>query len=137
LGVVIDSTNLEGSIWTWWLRGRQVLRREDSDHPAEPATKQQLRPLLQGFGAAPPLISDIDLSLADKSLYVACWGTGEMRQYGNWSRAASWHHSTMSGVARLRRSQTGETACCRLIEGTGLMGRKLPGAEWATARHWF
>ena len=38
-------------------------------------------PLLQGFGAVPPLISDIDLSLDDKFLYVACWGTGEMRQY--------------------------------------------------------
>ena len=29
----------------------------------------------------PPLVTDIDLSLDDKFLYVACWGTGEMRQY--------------------------------------------------------
>jgi selenium-binding protein 1 len=29
----------------------------------------------------PPLISDIDLSLDDRFLYVACWGTGELRQY--------------------------------------------------------
>ncbi len=29
----------------------------------------------------PPLISDIDLSLDDRYLYVACWGTGELRQY--------------------------------------------------------
>ena len=40
-----------------------------------------LPPLLQGFGAVPPLVTDIDLSLDDRFLYVACWGTGELRQY--------------------------------------------------------
>jgi methanethiol oxidase len=40
-----------------------------------------LPPLLQGFGAVPPLVTDIDLSMDDRFLYVACWGTGEMRQY--------------------------------------------------------
>ena len=29
----------------------------------------------------PPLVSDIELSLDDKFLYVSCWGTGELRQY--------------------------------------------------------
>jgi hypothetical protein len=29
----------------------------------------------------PPLVTDIDLSMDDRLLYVACWGTGEMRQY--------------------------------------------------------
>ena len=29
----------------------------------------------------PPLVSSIDLSMDDRFLYVACWGTGEMRQY--------------------------------------------------------
>ena len=28
-----------------------------------------------------PLITDINLSLDDKQLYVSCWGTGELRQY--------------------------------------------------------
>jgi adenylate cyclase len=28
-----------------------------------------------------PLVTDIDLSMDDRFLYVACWGTGEMRQY--------------------------------------------------------
>jgi methanethiol oxidase len=27
------------------------------------------------------LVTDINLSLDDKFLYVSCWGTGEMRQY--------------------------------------------------------
>jgi selenium-binding protein 1 len=49
--------------------------------PPEPADASVLPGLLKGFGAAPPLISDIDLSLDDKYLYVACWGTGELKQY--------------------------------------------------------
>ena len=62
-------------------RGRQVSHREDGDDPARAAPKDQLPPLLQGFGAVPPLVTDIDLSMDDRFLYVACWGTGEMRQY--------------------------------------------------------
>ena len=29
----------------------------------------------------PPLVTDIDLSVDDKMLYVSCWGTGELKQY--------------------------------------------------------
>jgi selenium-binding protein 1 len=36
---------------------------------------------LKGFKAVPPLVSDIDLDLNDRFLYVSCWGTGEMHQY--------------------------------------------------------
>src|SRR5438093_166987 len=49
--------------------------------PAVPATAEQLPPALQPFGAVPPLITDINLTLDDRFLYVSCWGTGEMRQY--------------------------------------------------------
>ena len=49
--------------------------------PAEPADPEKLPPLLQGFKAVPPLISDINLSLDDRFLYVSCWGTGEFIQY--------------------------------------------------------
>ena len=49
--------------------------------PAEPADPADLPPLLQGFGAVPPLVTDINLSLDDRFLYVSCWGTGELRQY--------------------------------------------------------
>ena len=44
--------------------------------PAEPASEDQLPPLLKGFKAVPPLITDIDLSMDDRFLYVSCWGTG-------------------------------------------------------------
>ena len=37
--------------------------------------------LLKGFGAVPPLVTDINLSLDDRFLYVSCWGTGELHQY--------------------------------------------------------
>jgi methanethiol oxidase len=81
LGVVIDSENLEGSIWTWWREGGKFHIEKTVTIPPEPASKDQLPPLLQGFGAVPPLVTDIDLSMDDRFLYVACWGTGEMRQY--------------------------------------------------------
>jgi selenium-binding protein 1 len=29
----------------------------------------------------PPVVTDINLSLDDRLLYVSCWGTGELRQY--------------------------------------------------------
>ncbi|MFL6813261.1 MAG: selenium-binding protein SBP56-related protein, partial [Bradyrhizobium sp.] len=37
--------------------------------------------LLKAFGAVPPLVTDLNLSLDDRFLYVSCWGTGELRQY--------------------------------------------------------
>jgi len=46
--------------------------------PAEPADPSQLPPLLQGFKAVPPLLTDINLSVDDRFLYASCWGTGEM-----------------------------------------------------------
>ena len=81
LGVVVDTTNLEGSIWTWWREGSEFRIEKTATIPAEPADPELLPPLLKGFGAVPPLVTDIDLSLDDRFLYVACWGTGELRQY--------------------------------------------------------
>jgi selenium-binding protein 1 len=49
--------------------------------PAEPAEPDKLPALLQGFKAVPPFVTDINLSLDDRFLYVSCWGTGEFRQY--------------------------------------------------------
>jgi methanethiol oxidase len=82
LGVVVDTTNLEGSIWTWYRKRDGTFAIEKTATiPPEPADASLLPPLLQGFGAVPPLITDIDLSLDDRFLYVACWGTGELKQY--------------------------------------------------------
>ncbi|MEJ1157051.1 selenium-binding protein SBP56-related protein [Prosthecomicrobium sp. N25] len=81
LGVVVDTTNLEGSIWTWWREGGRFHIAKTATIPPEAADADLLPPLLKGFGAVPPLVTDIDLSMDDRFLYVSCWGTGELRQY--------------------------------------------------------
>jgi selenium-binding protein 1 len=83
VGVVISLADLSSSVWMWY-------RDEDTGEwgvrkvieiPAEPADASVLPPFLKGFGAVPPLVTDINLSLDDRTLYVSCWGTGELRQY--------------------------------------------------------
>jgi selenium-binding protein 1 len=81
VGVVVDTTNLEASIWTWYREKGRFQARKTITIPPEPAAADNLPALLKGFGAVPPLVSDIDLSLDDRHLYVACWGTGELRRY--------------------------------------------------------
>src|SRR4029453_5322111 len=49
--------------------------------PAGGAAPDHLPPMLKGFKACPPLVTDIDLSVDDKFLYVSCWGTGDLQQY--------------------------------------------------------
>ena len=48
---------------------------------AAAAAADDLPPLLKGFGAVPPLVTDLNLSLDDRFLYVSCWGTGELKQF--------------------------------------------------------
>ena len=79
--VVIDTTNLAASVWVYHRPNGKFEAKKIIEIPAEPADPDQLPPALKQFKAAPPLISDIDLSLDDRYLYVSCWGTGEMRQY--------------------------------------------------------
>lgn len=81
-GVVVDTTNLQGSIWTWWQKedGTFEAKKTITIDPA-PAAAEDLPDMLKGFEAVPPLVTDIDLSLDDKYLYVSCWGLGEMHQY--------------------------------------------------------
>ena len=104
--VVLSLKDLSASVWMW--------RREDGgkngkwsirkviEIPAEPADSGQLPPLLQGFKAVPPLVTDINLSLDDRFLYVSCWGTGEFIQYdvsdpANPKKTASLH---LGGIVR-------------------------------------
>ncbi|HWA78791.1 MAG TPA: selenium-binding protein SBP56-related protein [Acetobacteraceae bacterium] len=81
LGVVVDTTNLESSIWTFWREGGLFHARKTITIPSEPADPAHLPDLLRPFSAVPPLLTDIDLSLDDRYLYASCWGTGELRQY--------------------------------------------------------
>jgi selenium-binding protein 1 len=81
VGVVVSTADLSASVWTWFQSNGSWDVRKIIEIPAEPAHADQLPPALKPFGAVPPLVTDIDLSLDDRFLYVSCWGTGELRQY--------------------------------------------------------
>lgn len=81
LGVVVSLKDLAASIWVWHRHNGSWGVQKVIDIPAEPAKPEQLPPLLQGFKAVPPLITDINLSLDDRFLYISCFGTGEFLQY--------------------------------------------------------
>ncbi|KAF4984842.1 hypothetical protein FDECE_17009 [Fusarium decemcellulare] len=88
VSVAISTKDLSGSIFRWYLDPDS----KDSDPnwktekvitiPAEPVSDPSiLPPILRPFGAVPPLITDCDLSVDDKYLYVSCWATGELKQF--------------------------------------------------------
>jgi selenium-binding protein 1 len=82
VGVVTNTQDLSGSIWLWERAADgTVSASKIITIPAEAAEADQLPPLLQPFGAVPPLITDISLSVDDKDLYVSCWGTGERKRF--------------------------------------------------------
>jgi selenium-binding protein 1 len=85
--VVLSLKDLSSSIWLWYRKpgsngsvgGFEI--KKVIEIPAEPADPEQLPPLLKGFKAVAPLVTDINLSLDDRYLYVSCWGSGEFIQY--------------------------------------------------------
>lgn len=80
-GAVINVEDLSASVWLWHRDGDRWAVRKVITVPAEPADPAELPPALRPFAAVPPLITDIDLSVDDRTLYVSCWGTGELKQY--------------------------------------------------------
>jgi methanethiol oxidase len=81
-GVVTSVEDLSASIWVWHrAEGGDFAVTKVVDIPAEPADAADLPPALRPFGAVPPMVTDIDLSVDDRFLYVSCWGTGELKQY--------------------------------------------------------
>jgi methanethiol oxidase len=81
VGVVISVEDLSASVWMWHRDGSEWAVRKVITIPAEPADPADLPPALAPFGAVPPLVSDIVLSVDDRWLYVSCWGTGEIKQF--------------------------------------------------------
>ncbi|MEV0347304.1 selenium-binding protein SBP56-related protein [Nonomuraea sp. NPDC050680] len=80
-GVVTSTADLSASVWLWFHEEGRWQARKVISIPAEPASADLLPPVLRPFGAVPPLVTDIDLSVDDQRLYVSCWGTGEIKQY--------------------------------------------------------
>jgi selenium-binding protein 1 len=96
MSVVISTKDLSGSIWLWHREGDDWSIKKVIDVPAEPADPEKLPPALKPFKAVPPLITDINLSLDDKFLYVACFGTGDLRQYD----VSDPHNPKLTGTVR-------------------------------------
>jgi selenium-binding protein 1 len=97
VGVVISVEDLSASVWLWHRDGDEWAAKKVITIPAEPAEADQLPPALQPFGAVPPLVSDIDLSVDDRWLYVSCWGTGELKQFD----VSDPHNPVETGSVRL------------------------------------
>jgi len=81
VGVVVSLKDLSASVWAWYREKDSWAIRKVVEIPAEPADPDLLPPALKPFAAVPPLVTDINLSLDDKFLYVSCWGTGDLLQY--------------------------------------------------------
>ncbi|KOV58138.1 selenium-binding protein SBP56-related protein [Streptomyces sp. MMG1121] len=83
VGVVANVTDLSASVWLWHRErdSGEFSVRKVITIPAEPAEAAGLPPVLRPFGAVPPLVTDINLSVDDRWLYVSAWGTGELLQY--------------------------------------------------------
>jgi len=82
VGVVMNLEDLSSSVFLWHLDEDEGWQAQKViTIPAEPAEADDLPPAIRPFGMVPPLVTDINLSLDDTTLYVSCWGTGELRQY--------------------------------------------------------
>lgn len=97
VNVVTSIKDLSSSIWLWHRDGQRWAVKKVIDIPAEPADADDLPPALKGFGAVPPLVTDIDLTVDDQFLYVACWGTGDLRQYD----VSDPHNPKLTGSVRI------------------------------------
>ena len=97
VGVVISVADLSASVWLWHRENGDWEVKKVITIPAGPADASELPPALQPFAAVPPLVTDIDLSVDDRWLYVSCWGTGELKQYD----VSDPHNPVETGSVRL------------------------------------
>ena len=97
VNTVLSLKDLSSSVWTWYCENGTWKVQKVIEIPAEPADPELLPPALKPFGAVPPLITDINLSLDDRFLYVSCWGTGDFRQYD----VSDPFHPRLTGTVRL------------------------------------
>jgi methanethiol oxidase len=81
VGVVVSLKDLSSSIWLWYKENGKWQIKKVIEIAAEPADPERLPPLLKGFKAVPPLLTDINLSVDDRYLYASNWGRGELQQY--------------------------------------------------------
>ena len=94
-----------------------------------PGAAEQLPPLLQPFGAVPPLITDIDLSVDDSTLYVSCWGTGELKRFDVSNPRAPRETATvkLGGIAGEAAGALATLDCSAAVGADGGVGRERSG----------
>ncbi len=97
VGVVTNVEDLSASVWLWHRDGANFAVHKVITIPAEPADPSALPPALQPFGAVPPLVTDINLSVDDRWLYVSAWGTGDFFRYD----VSDPFHPVQTAVVRL------------------------------------
>ncbi len=98
VNAIVSLKDLSSSIWVWHRADDGTWQAQKViEIPAEPADADALPPALKPFGVVPPLVTDIDLSLDDRSLYVSCWGTGELQRYD----VSDPFHPQLTGAVRL------------------------------------
>jgi selenium-binding protein 1 len=98
VGVVVSTADLSASVWLWHPDGNGgVTAKKVITIPPEPAEEDELPPALKPFGAVPPLVTDIALSVDDSALYVSCWGTGELKRFD----VSDPHNPVETGSVRL------------------------------------
>lgn len=81
VNVVVNTKDLSSSVWLWFFEDGKWQAEKVIDIPAQPLERPDLPDVLKPFGAVPPLVTDIDMSLDDKYLYISLWGFGELRRY--------------------------------------------------------
>jgi len=81
VNTVVSLNNLSAGIFLWYRENGKWAARKVIEIPAEPAAEEELPPALKPFKAVPPFVTDLELSVDDRFLYVSCWGTGELKQY--------------------------------------------------------
>jgi len=94
---VVNVEDLSASVWLWHRQDGRWAATKVIDIPAEAALAAQLPPILKPFGAVPPLVTHIDLSVDDRKLYVSAWGIGKLLQYD----VTDPFHPVLTGEVRL------------------------------------
>ncbi|MEM1597811.1 MAG: selenium-binding protein SBP56-related protein [Pyrobaculum sp.] len=80
VNVVLNTKDLSSSVWLWFFEDGRWRAEKVIDIDAQPS-EGPLPPPLRDLKMVPPLVTDIDISLDDRFLYVSLWGIGELRQY--------------------------------------------------------
>lgn len=81
VGVVASLEDLSSSIWLWHRASGKWEVCKVISIPAEPAGEKRSASAAQGLQSSAALVTDINLLLDDRFLYVSCWGKGELQQY--------------------------------------------------------